>query len=148
MHSLQKYLHKVLRKLYFFLNWQILENKKKQNKKLHTQVFRHCYVQHMRKISGKNIKPYFSWSSWKSSFFKQETLLFCKELVFVKNHLSVFFSGLLGKFPPGRLPSQKIAPDPKPNQNPYPSTGEFVGGNCTGGTFPVTFQCRTSIIKQ
>ena len=82
----------------------------------------------MRKISGKNIKPYFSWSSWKSPFFKQETLVFCKELVFVKNHLSVFFSGLLGKFPPGRLPSQKIAPDPKPNPNPNPNTGENLLG--------------------
>ena len=34
---------------------------KKQNKnktkKFQTQVFRHCYVQHMRKISGKNSKP-------------------------------------------------------------------------------------------
>ena len=34
---------------------------KKQNKnktkKIQTQVFRHCYVKHMHKISGKNSKP-------------------------------------------------------------------------------------------
>ena len=34
----------------------------------------------------KNIKRYFSWSSWMSSFFKQKTLIFCKEQVLVKNH--------------------------------------------------------------
>ena len=93
---------------------------------------------HMRKISEENIKPYFSWSSWKSSFFKQKTLVFCKEQVFVKNHLSVFFSEVLGKLASGRLP-----PDPKTNPNLKPSTGgnllgQSSGGNFTGYNFPVT----------
>ena len=54
---------------------------RKQNRikeKIHTQVFRHYYVQYMRKISGKNSKPYFRWSSWKSLFYKQKTLFFAK----------------------------------------------------------------------
>ena len=40
----------------FILNWKILQ---KRNKKICTKVFkvfRHCHVQHMCKISGKNSK--------------------------------------------------------------------------------------------
>ena len=47
---------------------------KSKTKKIYTQVFRHCYVQHMRKISRKNSKHCFRCSSWKSWFFKQKTL--------------------------------------------------------------------------
>ena len=83
---------KVFKKVYFFWIGRSLKTKQKENIKIHSQVFKHCYVQHMCKISRKNMKSYFSWSSWKSSFFKQKTLLFCKDQVFVKNHLSVFFS--------------------------------------------------------
>ena len=51
---------------------------KNKTKKIHTQVFRHCYVQYLRKISRKNNKPCFRWSSSKSLFFKQKTLFFAK----------------------------------------------------------------------
>ena len=70
---------KVLRKCNFFLNWYILQLKiRKKIKEIHAQVFRHCYVQHMQKISGKNSKPYFSWSSWKSFFLYKRHWFFAK----------------------------------------------------------------------
>ena len=55
-----------------------LRKTKQKRKKMHTQVFRQCYVQHLCKISWKNSKPYFSWSSWKFSFFKQKTWFLVK----------------------------------------------------------------------
>ena len=69
---------KMIRKLYF-LNRQILRKQNKnKTKKIHAQIFRHCYVQHMFKMSGKNSKPYFSWRSWKFSIFKQKTWFLIK----------------------------------------------------------------------
>ena len=95
---------KRVKKIAFFLNKQILETKTKTKQKITHTGFQALLRKHMRKISGENIKPYFSWSSWKSSFFKQKTLVFCKEQVFVQNHLPVFFSAVLGKLASGRLP--------------------------------------------
>ena len=60
------------------------KTKEKQNKKIYTKVFSQCYLQGMRKISWKNSKPYFSWSSWKFSFFKQNTWFLVKNKPLLK----------------------------------------------------------------
>ena len=52
-----------------------VKKNKKNNFKIHTQVFRHCCIQQMHKISEKNSKPSFSWSYWKFSFLKEKTWL-------------------------------------------------------------------------
>ena len=76
---------KVFRKLYFSESVDLKNTKRKQNKKIHTQVFRQCYVQHMGKISGKNSKPYFSWSSQKLSSYKQETRFLVRTSIYQKS---------------------------------------------------------------
>ena len=57
-------------------------------KKKSTHVFRHCYVQHIRNISGKSSKPYFN---WKFLFLKQKTWFsnnyFDKAIVTVQGNL-------------------------------------------------------------
>ena len=53
------------------------KQKQKKNKKIiHTQVFRHYYIQQMSKISGKNSKDNFSWSSRNFSSFKEKIWIF------------------------------------------------------------------------
>ena len=51
---------------------------KNKTKKIHTQVFRHCYVKHMRKISGKIVNPALDGAAGSLRFFKQKTLFFGK----------------------------------------------------------------------
>ena len=69
---------KLLRNSYFFLVGRSSENKAKTKQKIKnpSTSFRHCYLQHMRKILGKNSKSYFSWTSRKFLFFKQITWFF------------------------------------------------------------------------
>ena len=83
----------MLRKCIFFLNWYILQLKiRKKIKEIHAQVFRHCYVQHMQKFQGKIVNPTLVGAPGSLFFFKQKTLVFCKEQVCVKNLLSVYFN--------------------------------------------------------
>ena len=69
-----------------------LKHSKNKTKKFYTQVFRHCYIEQMRKFSGKINKLCISSSSSKFSLFKLLFLVkvFGKEQV--KNHSPVFFN--------------------------------------------------------
>ena len=59
---------------------QIQKYGTKQNKtKICTQYCRYCYEEHMRESSGECSKYYLSCSSWKFSFFKQETWFLVSE---------------------------------------------------------------------
>ena len=73
MCSHQQCQQKSVNKIVFFSESIDLKKiKQKQKKKIHTQVGQ-CYARHSCKISGKNSKLYFSWSSSKFSFIKQKT---------------------------------------------------------------------------
>ena len=90
--SEKKSIQKSLKKIVFFSeSVNLKKTKQKQNQNIYTQIFRQCYVQRMRKISGKISKPYIKWNSWNFSFLNKRHG-FGEEQVSIKNHSAVFFT--------------------------------------------------------